>query len=95
MHQLSLRAPDLQTFICFSSVASVWGSKGQGPYAAANAFLDALAAFAIVWVFPPQHQLGSMDAQGEQRLHDQNAPTPLEWSPRKSPRGSPVAALKP
>ena len=45
MHQLSLRAPDLQTFVCFSSIASVWGSKGQGPYAAANAFLDALARF--------------------------------------------------
>ena len=58
MHQLSLRAPDLQTFICFSSVASVWGSKGQGPYAAANAFLTRLPAFAIVWVFPPSASTG-------------------------------------
>jgi acyl transferase domain-containing protein len=44
LHELSAGAP-LDFFVCFSSIASVWGSAGLAHYAAANQFLDSFAHY--------------------------------------------------
>ena len=44
LHQLTKDLP-LDFFVCFSSVASIFGGLGQGNYAAANSFMDTLAKY--------------------------------------------------
>lgn len=44
LHQLTLHQ-ELDFFILFSSISAIFGSPGQSNYAAANAFMDGLAAF--------------------------------------------------
>jgi acyl carrier protein/nucleoside-diphosphate-sugar epimerase len=41
LHALT-RGRDLDFFVCFSSMVSIWGAKGQSHYVAANHFLDML-----------------------------------------------------
>jgi len=44
LHQLTSTIP-LDFWVNFSSIAAIWGSKGQAHYAAANHFLDGLAYY--------------------------------------------------
>ena len=44
LHQLTQKY-DLDFFVGFSSIASIWGSRGQAHYAAANYFIDAITHY--------------------------------------------------
>lgn len=44
LHELS-KTIELDFFVCFSSMAAVWGTPGQGSYAAANSFMDSFMQY--------------------------------------------------
>lgn len=45
LHELTRKNPEIDFFIMFSSIASIWGPRGLAHYAAANHFLDTLAHY--------------------------------------------------
>ncbi|WP_461028674.1 SDR family NAD(P)-dependent oxidoreductase, partial [Streptomyces sparsus] len=80
LHDL-LHGQPLDAFVLFSSGAGVWGNGGQAPYAAANAWLDALAeqrraaglpATAIAW--GAWAGGGMVDAEVEEQLLRRGVP---------------------
>src|SRR5205814_9986715 len=85
LHTLTLDLP-LDFFVFFSSAASVLGSPGQANYAAANAFMDALAherrrlrlaALSINWgAWDVAGMAASLDARDQRRWAGQGL-TPM------------------
>ncbi|MGW3426277.1 type I polyketide synthase, partial [Streptomyces phaeochromogenes] len=78
LHELT-RDLDLTAFVLFSSAAGIYGTPGQGNYAAANAFLDqlahyrrtrGLAAQSLAWGLwaPTSEMTGGLDGSGMARL---------------------------
>ncbi|MCI0546229.1 MAG: SDR family NAD(P)-dependent oxidoreductase [Candidatus Rokubacteria bacterium] len=85
------RSMPLDFFVCFSSSAAVLGSSGQGPYAAANAFMDALAharrmagltGLSINW--GPWAEVGMAAAM---RTRDRRRLVELGWEPMLPEQG--------
>lgn len=83
LHEVTLDAP-VDHFVLFSSVASIFGSPGQGNYAAGNAFLDGLAAYRRAHGLPgisinwgPWAEVGMAARLGEEKMSGRGiAPIP-------------------
>ena len=80
LHTLTLNM-ELDFFVCFSSIVSLFGSTAQANYAAANAFLDALAhhrramglpGLSINWgPWAEKGMAASLDKRDQQRIAEQ------------------------
>jgi NAD(P)-dependent dehydrogenase (short-subunit alcohol dehydrogenase family)/acyl carrier protein len=86
LHKLTEHLP-LDFFVCFSSIAAIWGSAGQAHYAAGNAFLDALCRYRHLLGLPalsinwgPITGGGMLDVQSQKWLQQRgvHAMTPEE-----------------
>ncbi|MGW4897290.1 type I polyketide synthase [Kitasatospora sp. NPDC004240] len=97
LHELTAGL-DLAAFVLFSSVSGITGTAGQGGYAAANAFLDALAqhrralglpATSLAWSLWAQEEgmAGALDAAGLRRWALSGLP-PLETGRGLDPDGA-------
>lgn len=80
LHEASLHQP-VDFFVMFSSAVSVLGSPGQGNYAAANAYMDAMAHFrqslglpALSINWGPWAEVG-LAAAATEKLKEQNVST--------------------
>ncbi|MFE2272684.1 type I polyketide synthase [Streptomyces lavendulae] len=86
LHELTRDlAPDLAAFVLFSSTSGLFGGPGQGNYAAANTFLDALAqhrrahglpASALAWGLwsVAEGMAGALDAADVNRMRRAGLP---------------------
>ena len=97
LHDLT-RSLDLDHFVCFSSIASLMGSPGQSNYAAANAFLDALAhhrhglglpALSLNWgPWAESGMAAQLDSRSQERLITQG------FTPIAPPQGLSLLATQ-
>jgi acyl transferase domain-containing protein/acyl carrier protein len=96
LHELTAEL-DLSAFVLFSSAAGLLGGPGQGNYAAANSFLDALAflrrrrglpAVSLAWgLWDRESNLGGRGTEAEREQLVRQTRTLLGFAPLPSERG--------
>ncbi|MEK7754982.1 MAG: KR domain-containing protein, partial [Acidobacteriota bacterium] len=88
-------SPAALTLFTFSSIAAAWGSKGQAPYGAANAYLDALAARGINVVLLWSYIATSAQSQRQDPRIGYDAPEIWPWKGSPDERNLDLTAFNP